>query len=184
MRLVRTVRGILEDRGVRYVLIGAHAAAFYGVIRSTRDIDLFTVDGSVLNADVWSEADAHVTILTGDVFDPLAGTVRLIRDREQVDVVVGKWKFELAIIERSESRPFDDAMILVPRPADVILLKIAAGGPQDMWDIHELLQYVDRESVMAEVDAEVGALPSDARVLWKRVRAELSGGGPNDSGVR
>ena len=54
-----------------------------------------------------------------------------------------------------------------------LLLKIAAGGPQDLWDIHELMNYVDRPVVLAEVDASIGQLPSDAQTLWARVRSEL-----------
>lgn len=176
MRLDRTVRQILDDHRIRFILIGAHAAAMYGVIRSTRDVDFLTVDRSVLRDEMWAIADTKVTVMKGDAFDPLAGTVRLVRGNEQVDVVVGKWKFEQAIIDRAESRLLDGGMILVPSPADVVLLKLAAGGPQDLWDIHELMRYVDRASVMAEIDANIRDLPSDAIALWDRVRAELLGG--------
>jgi predicted nucleotidyltransferase len=176
MRLVQTARAILDDRGIRYILIGAHAAAFYGVIRSTKDIDLLTTDRSVLQHEVWSGAGARVTIASGDAFDPLAGTVRLIDGLEQVDVVVGRWKFEEAIIARSTRRPFAESSILVPQAADLVLLKLAAGGPQDMWDIHELMRYVDRDSLVSSVDATAGQLPADAQTLWARVRSELTKG--------
>jgi len=172
MRLDRTVRQILDDHHIRYILIGAHAAAVYGVIRATRDVDLLTVDRSVLTNEMWAATGAGVTVLKGDASDPLAGTVRLVKENEQVDVVVGKWKFEQAIIDRSEPRAIDDHTILVPRPADFVLLKLAAGGPQDVWDIHELMQHFDKTKLIAEVDAHIGELPTDAIALWDRVRAE------------
>ena len=174
MSLVRSVRAVLDERQARYILIGAHAAAFYGVIRSTKDIDLFTIDRSVLREEIWSGVDARTTVLSGDALDPLAGTVRFINGIEQVDLVVGKWKFERAIVERAESRPFDDGMILVPRAADVVLLKVAAGGPQDLWDVHELMNHVDRQAVIDEVDSRIEQLPADGRALWTRVRSELT----------
>lgn len=174
MSLVRAVRAVLDERKTRYILIGAHAAAFYGVIRSTKDIDLFTIDRSVLREDIWSGVGARTTVLSGDALDPLAGTVRFVSGIEQVDLVVGKWKFERAIIERANSRQFGDGMILVPRAADVVLLKVAAGGPQDLWDVHELMNHVDRQAVVEEVDASIDQLPADVRSLWARVRSELT----------
>jgi predicted nucleotidyltransferase len=171
MSLVRITRAILDERGVRY-MIGAHAAAVYGVIRSTKDVDFLTVDRTVLRDEVWARAaseGATVKVLIGDFDDPLAGTVRLLRGVEQVDVVVGKWKFEEAIIERAEERVFDGVACRVPRAADLVLLKLAAGGPQDFWDIHELMRYVD---VRDEVGERIGALPRDARSAWERILAE------------
>jgi hypothetical protein len=53
----------------------------------------------------------------------LVRTVRRILDDRgttQVDVVVGKWKFEQTIIERATARPFEGGEILVPQPADVV----------------------------------------------------------------
>jgi len=82
--------------------------------------------------------------------------------------VVGRWKWERAVIERAEfvtsgPRPFP-----VVRAADLILLKLSAGGPQDAWDISRLLAV--NETVVAEVEQRLPDLQQDARDLWKRIR--------------
>jgi hypothetical protein len=51
----------------------------------------------------------------------------------------------------------------------LILLKLYAGGPQDAWDIAQLLGGEDRGALVAAVDALVTLLPDDARSLWRTI---------------
>ena len=177
MSLADRTRAVLDERGVRYVLIGAMAIGVYGLLRSTKDTDFLTVDSTVLDEAVWTRPelrDARVNVLRGDAFDPLAGTVRLVRGREQVDVVVGKWKWELAVIDRAQRFDVGHASMMVPRAADLVLLKLSAGGPKDMWDIHGLFGHLDRETTMAEIDARMPELPQYLREAWQKLRPELA----------
>ena len=69
MSLDRTARAILDERGVRYVLIGAAALGIYGLIRSTNDTDFLTVDRSVPDGSVGTPVElegAKVVLLQGD----------------------------------------------------------------------------------------------------------------------
>lgn len=51
--------------------------------------------------------------------------------------------------------------------ADLVLLKLYAGGPQDAWDIDQLL---DVDTTFArEVEARIPALPEGCAALWRRV---------------
>ena len=52
-------------------------------------------------------------------------------------------------------------------PADLMLLKLFAGGPQDAWDIDQLLDVVP--AAVPEVEASLAALPADCRSLWRRI---------------
>ena len=54
-------------------------------------------------------------------------------------------------------------------PADLILLKLYANGPQDAWDVEQLLASGDRAGLVAAVEAALPALPEDSRRLWARV---------------
>jgi hypothetical protein len=54
--------------------------------------------------------------------------------------------------------------------ADVVLLKLYAGGPQDAWDIDQLLD-VD-PSLVAGVEARLAPLPADCAELWDRIRRQ------------
>lgn len=59
----------------------------------------------------------------------------------------------------------------VARAADLILLKLYAGGGKDAWDITQLLAVLD-DSVITEVDECLADLQQDARDLWQRILRE------------
>jgi hypothetical protein len=58
----------------------------------------------------------------------------------------------------------------VVTPADLVLLKLHAGGPQDAWDVTQLLAAVGADAVVPRVEAQLSRLPVEARALWDRVR--------------
>lgn len=60
-----------------------------------------------------------------------------------------------------------EVTVAVPTAADIILLKLYAGGPQDAWDIAQLLADDDRDAVVREVGERIGELPPDCRRLWE-----------------
>jgi hypothetical protein len=160
---------------VQYALIGGWAVGLRGYLRLTTDTDFLTVDRRVLDASVWSDLVAdgiHVDPRKGDFDDPLGGVVHIGSKPDEVDVVVGKWKFEKRIIERAESMLFEGTSVPVPTSSDLILLKLAAGGAQDYADAYQLLKFGPREELVAAVESEIRTLPHDAQALWKRLLAE------------
>jgi hypothetical protein len=54
--------------------------------------------------------------------------------------------------------------------ADLVLLKLYAGGSQDCWDIEQLLADVDTAAIVAQVDSRIAMLPAHAAELWRRLR--------------
>ena len=155
----------LAERGVSFALIGARAMALRGMLRSSLDTDFLTTDGSVLSGEFWRDlANANADVRRGDLTDPLAGVVRIVIADERVDVVVGKYKWQRSVVERAE--PVLDFPVV--QTADLVLLKLFAGGPQDMWDVHALL--ASEPMIAAAVDGRVLDLPGDAQEAWRRVR--------------
>jgi hypothetical protein len=57
----------------------------------------------------------------------------------------------------------------VATASDLIALKLYAGGPQDAWDIEQLLQAGHRSRLVAAVETLLPSLPEDARRLWARI---------------
>ncbi|MBV8519050.1 MAG: hypothetical protein JO197_16770 [Acidobacteria bacterium] len=51
-----------------------------------------------------------------------------------------------------------------------MLLKLFAGGPQDAWDIEQVLAG-GATDVVNDVEVHIDELPSAARELWARLRA-------------
>ena len=176
MSLLAEVLRVLERERVPHALIGAAALAIHGVSRSTADIDLLSVDATILQGQAWGELERPgrvLRVLKGDAEDPLAGSVRLAEGSEIVDVVVGRYAWQREIIETAEPLSLGELKVPVARPAGLVLLKLYAGGPKDAWDIRALLEVSDHAAdIEAEVESVVLRLPADAKRLWSRLRDE------------
>lgn len=158
-----------------HALIGAQALIARGHLRFTLDIDLITSDQRVLDVSTWAElaADgARILPRRGDEDDPLGGVVHiLLRDGTDVDVIVARWKWEAAIIERAETMRVGTVEVRVPRAGDLILLKLAAGGSIDLRDAAALLAIGDREALIREVEARLPEVRPDVSAVWREVLA-------------
>jgi hypothetical protein len=173
--LVERVAKLFDEQQIAFALIGASAVAVRGLPRSTYDVDLLTVDKRVMDDEIWEpiRALAHIEVRRGDQFDPLKGVVWIRPENERpIDVVVGRWKWEQRVIERAEWVQSTAGYLPTVTTSDLILLKLAAGGAQDAWDVGRLLK-VAPENVVAEVEERLPDLQPDARDLWQRIRGGL-----------
>ena len=170
---------LLRAHRIPFAVIGAVAMAVHGVIRSTLDIDLLTLDARCLASEFWTPLDPFgisTQVRRGDDDDPLAGVVRMrATSGPSVDLVVGRAAWQHHVLERARETPVEGVSVPVASRVDVILLKLYAGGPQDAWDVEQLLASADRPVVTREVEAELSALPPESRRLWARIH-ELGGG--------
>jgi hypothetical protein len=170
MSLLDRIAETLRTARIPFAVIGASAMATHGVGRSTLDQDLLVVEPACLQPALWTalrDSGVTVEIRKGDAFDPLAGVVRFEEERQlPVDLVVGKFAWQREVLERAVTAP--DGVPVVSA-ADLILLKLYAGGPQDAWDIQQILATDDRETLISEVDEKVSALSSEAAALWRKI---------------
>lgn len=147
--------------------------AVHGVSRSTHDIDLLVVDADCLQRETWEDLEGEgivVTVRRGDADDPLAGVVRLAGPgRDVLDVIVGLSSWQAETLARAVEREIDGVRVPVAAAADLVLLKLYAGGPQDAWDIEQLLAGPGRAALVADVEAALPGLPDDSRRLWARI---------------
>jgi hypothetical protein len=152
--------------------------AVHGVTRSTRDLDLLTVATECLAADFWAplrDRGVDISLRRGGADDPLAGVARLARAGENpLDLIVGKGPWQARIPARAREAMIEGARVPVAGRADLVLLKLYAGGAQDAWDIEQLLAGPERAEVIAEVEAVLPELPPDSRALWARIRGAAS----------
>lgn len=171
MTLGDRVMSALDARGIAHALIGAAALAAAGVARSTLDLDLLTVDPRVLDQAGWAalrDAGVEVEVRRGDSDDPLAGVVRLSMTGERpVDIILGRHAWQGRAVDRAQQLPSGFRVVM---PRDLVLLKLYAGGTQDLWDIRQLLMVLDSPQLAAEVEADLSDLPAEARDLWTTTR--------------
>ena len=169
--LLLRVHETLAAAEIPHALIGAAALAVHGVSRSTFDQDLLVTRTRVLDPHIWSSliATTRIDIRRGDYDDPLAGVVRVSADGDRdVDVVVGKDDWQHEIIEAAVTHDLRAGAIPVASPAGLVLLKLYAGGPQDLWDI-EQLRAIGGATLDAAVASRVVRLPASAREAWRRL---------------
>lgn len=161
------VSAILDDHHISHALIGAAALAARGIARSTYDIDLLTTDLRVLDPRVWTTLPTDaVDIRRGDADDPLAGVVRItLTTNRPVDVVIGKHPWQERAVVRAEA--IGSTRVVLAR--DLVLLKLYAGGTQDLWDVRELLALGDTP-LRDEVTADLVALPPPLQLRWAAVQ--------------
>lgn len=173
MTLLERVSEVLDRAGLAHALVGAAALAARGVARSTFDIDVMVDDPRVLDPATWQPLDIErsaIDIRRGDHEDPLGGVVRItIAGDRPVDIILGKHGWQSRAIARAESI---DGGLRVVLARDLILLKLYAGGSQDLWDIRELLRILPNDAIVADVNADLPGLSPTMQQLWAQVRAD------------
>lgn len=160
----------LDQQQIPHAVIGALALSAHGVVRASDDIDVLVTDLRCLEAATWSDIGPGITvdIRRGDADDPLAGLVRLTPSHgTPIDVVIGRGRWQDEILGRARRSMLFGSQVPVVSPSDFVLLKLYAGGPQDAWDIDQLLDAVPK--IESEVASQLVALPGDCRKLWQRI---------------
>ncbi|HSB63571.1 MAG TPA: nucleotidyl transferase AbiEii/AbiGii toxin family protein [Thermoanaerobaculia bacterium] len=167
--LGRTVRRLAEMSSPT-ALIGGVALAVHGITRHTEDADLLSTDGRVLSDAFWEilrNEGTKVEVRRGDFDDPLRGVVRLTAEGEKtVDVVVGRSAWHEQALSRRRVLHVAGEDLPVVDPADLVLLKLEAGGPQDLLDIRLLLAGPEGNAIRADVEARLPSLPSSLQATW------------------
>jgi len=174
---VTTLQGVvntLREARIRFAVIGASAMAAHGVVRSTLDVDLLTTDRRTLQRSVWNalaDAGYEVEIRFGDISDPLVGVVTVSADPDRpVDLIVGEAPWQERIVEEAPATSLAGMTVPVASLAGIVVLKLYAGGPQDRWDIEQLLRRAeDRDAMEREISRRVLELPVRVRRLWEEL---------------
>ena len=148
--------------------------AAHGVACSTADLDLLATAPDLLTPQHWDDIRRQgvtVKIHPGDADDPLSGVIRFSGPGERdVDLVVGRGGWQEGVVARAQRVFLLDTSLPVVEPADLVLLKLYAGGPQDAWDIQQLLADDSRAATIAAVNERIVELPAACLALWQRVR--------------
>jgi hypothetical protein len=105
----------------------------------------------------------------------LFSVVDVLQDSGIPYALIGAVAMAARGVSRAGAVTLEGRPLRVARTVDLVLLKLYAGGPQDAWDIQQLLALETGGAVAAQVERELGQLPAEAADLWRRIRAPLSG---------
>jgi hypothetical protein len=139
----RDLLSILSSHNVDFLIIGAHALAFYGHPRATKDVDLW-VRRDLQNAEHLAEALREFgTAISDEDAQRFASEgrqmIRLGFPPQMVDILnfAGEESFE-EVWSGRVSGTLLDVQVHYPSKTALIKMKLAAGRPQDLVDVQRL----------------------------------------------
>jgi len=162
----------LSSEGIPYVVIGAMAAAVHGSVRASLDADALV---SVTIPDAKSLQGSFATdglttdLRMGDADDPIPALLAVSDEfGNRVDLLVGLRGMDPAAFARARNVTFFGESLSVVGREDFIAMKVFAGGPQDLADARQAMDF-DREALDLELLRRLAARfgPDTSRTLGK-----------------
>lgn len=155
---LRTLQKLLQDAStalksrIRFALIGGLALSAWGVVRATEDMDLLA-DSEPTPLRNLAFRDAMRKFLeargcraewrAGDTDDPIPLLLRLTPPKSAhgpgADIIWAHKRWQREALSRTISLKVSRMEVCVVHPEDLVLLKLDAGGPQDLLDVEMLL---------------------------------------------
>ena len=180
-QIVYQVIDALEAAGVAYMLVGSFSSNFYGIARSTRDVDFVVELGGTTTADLTARLGADFRIDPQMSFETITATQRLVACHR-----ASAFKVEFFLLSddahdrerfaRRRREMMPGHAVNVPSPEDVIITKLrwskAGGRGKDIDDVRNVIrvQYDQLDWPYIERWCEIHG----TREWLARIRAEAS----------
>ena len=154
----------------RYAVMGGLAVSTWGTVRATQDIDVLadatpsplrTVSVETRLARFWEAKKWRVEWRRGAADDPVPLLVRLGPPTYRhlwIDVVWVHRQWQRNALQRAIPIRIATTELPVVHPEDLILLKLAAAGPQDFLDVEGILSSAPPELDVARLRRRAGRL--------------------------
>jgi len=167
---------------LRFALLGGLAVSTWGVIRATQDID-FIADcdpspiGNIALRDniqrFLKAQDSSAEWRVGGADDPIPLLLHVVLAAKfhaiSADILWAHRNWQREALQRAVTIDFDAQSIPVLHPEDLILMKIDAGGPQDLLDVEQLLATVQNQIDIDRLKSSAAQLRLSA-ILAKCIR--------------
>lgn len=133
---------LLNDKGVKYLVVGGYAVAFHGYPRYTKDID-FWIWLNPQNAEKVIEAIAEFGFaslgLTADDLLDKENVIQLGYPPARIDLLTDLLNVDFeTCYEKCEKVTFEDVQIYFIDSDSLLKTKLATGRPQDLLDVDKL----------------------------------------------
>jgi len=160
---LRTLGKLFEDASVSmqvpicFALIGGLAASAWGVVRATQDIDLLADSNPSPLRDLalrrrlgafLEQRGCTPEWRVGDPDDPIPLLLRIGLPRPMAlvtDILWAHKRWQREALSRRITLRVSRLEVFVLHPEDLILMKLDAGGPQDLLDVEALVLNPPRE---------------------------------------
>lgn len=140
-----------EDQNLRYMIVGGYASTFYGVIRSTFDLDLW-VDNKANNLEKLYQSFLYLNYKEEDSKQAIEALknnhmIKLPDENDLVEImddVVCRLDFDKAYERRTEQR-INDLKYHIISLDDLIEMKSGSNRYRDLSDAEELKKFRDNK---------------------------------------
>lgn len=163
----------LLAKSTHFCLVGSAALAVYGYVRETDDVDLMTMESSVLRSSYWAGYPSPPRITLPDDDDPLGGVVWL-NTNPACQIIVGRGSAMRFAVESAVNMPGIPCPVV--SQVGLVLLKLEAGGPIDRSDIQGLVdaqKSLANDAWLAGVDEQLEKMSAAAQQTWAQLRPLL-----------
>jgi predicted nucleotidyltransferase len=139
---LREFIGLLNSHGVEFIIVGAHALAWHGLPRYTRDIDLFVHAEAVNAGEILRVLDrfgfGSLGLQAKDFLAP-DQVIQLGREPNRIDLITGISGVDWDECWHSKVEGEMDGLPVFFLGRDACIKnKLASGRPQDLADVSRL----------------------------------------------
>jgi predicted nucleotidyltransferase len=144
--LLLDVIDVLNKERILYVIVGAFAVSFYGVVRASLDADavISMKDNDLALGKLMNQLKAKgitAKLSRGDVEDPIRAVLNIEDSHHnRVDLLLGIKGLQESVFQRAVGSQFMGINIDIIGVEDLIALKMFAAGPKDIQDVIGILQ--------------------------------------------
>ena len=146
----------------RFALIGGLAVSTWGTVRATQDIDVLAdstpspISTATLREEIrqlWEERNWQHEWRIGVGDDPIPLLTHLVFPASQLtaDVLWAHKQWQRNALKRAIAIRVAQTPLPIIHPEDLILLKLEAGGPQDLLDVEGILATAPPELDLARL---------------------------------
>jgi len=153
IQALRKILSVLENLEVPYALIGGLALAFYNVVRATKDLDLLILLSQVEMERLAGQLRAiglSAQSRKGAPGDPVVGVVvvdlPIGASHVTCDLLLPSARWQSQAVRDAGIFEVEGSQVRVVQARDLFLLKLYAGGPQDLLDAGSLLRLQDEST--------------------------------------
>jgi hypothetical protein len=176
-RALATLGDLFKDASValrvpiHFALIGGLGMSAWGAVRATQDIDILadTRPGPLRNLALrdrlqrlFEEKGCVPEWRVGDRDDPIPLLLRLELPRRArgmaVDIIWAHKRWQRQALRRRITLRVSGLKLFVLHPEDLILMKLEAGGPQDLLDVEALLSSSPTELILRSLKQRAARL--------------------------
>lgn len=143
-QILHRIAEALDRNHISYMVIGGQAILIYGIVRSTRDIDITVGVGTDKLADMLDICrQTGLDVLCENPEDFARDTMVLpaidSKSRVRIDFMFSFSRYEETALKRAETKNRDGYPVKFASLEDIIVHKVVSGRAVDMEDIRGLL---------------------------------------------